>query len=337
MLFVQILAVFLITLANLTNVYANSEEAKCSRPMAGINLAGAGFSSSKIPGRVGYDYKFPDAVHLLYYKAKGFKAIRLSILWERLQPNLYSGLDTAYLNEIQAFLKKAEQYNLLVLLDLHNYGRYKKEIIGSEKVPNDAFYDVWNRIAKALNNYPSLYAYGLMNEPNNTKGHWHKVAQYGVDGIRAVDKQKVIYVPGEFWSSSWKWPKANPKPFVIDPQNNLVYEAHIYFDKYSSGTYQNPNEILRKGDVIKRVMPFITWLKKYNLKGAIGEWGVPTSSEAWFPVVDEFLNLANEHCLDWYIWAGGHWPKHYFMSLEPIEWKDKPLMNFLSKKIQKPQ
>lgn len=335
--FVKILAVFLFTFVNLTNAHAKSENSKCTKAMAGVNLAGAGFSSGKIPGRVGYDFKFPDSVHLLYYKAKGFKAIRLSILWERLQPNLYSGLDSAYLDEIKLFLKKAEEHNLLVLLDLHNYGRYKKEIIGTDNVPSDAFYDVWNKIAKELQNYPSLYAYGLMNEPNKTKGHWHKVAQYGVDGIRAVDKQKVIYVPGEFWSSSWKWPKANPKPFVTDPQNNLVYEAHIYFDNNSSGVYQNPNEILKKGDVAKRVMPFVTWLDKYNLKGAIGEWGVPTSSKAWFPVVDEFINLANEHCLDWYIWAGGPWPSNYVMSLEPVDWKDRPLIEFLSNKIKKLQ
>ncbi|WP_019555772.1 glycoside hydrolase family 5 protein [Thiomicrorhabdus arctica] len=334
MMFIKTIGIFLITLANLTNVYASSEIASCSKPIAGINLAGAGFSSGKIPGRVGYDYKFPNSVQLLYYKSKGFKAVRLSILWERLQPNLYSELDPDYLNEIKIFLKKAEGSDLLVLLDLHNYGRYKTKLIGSKDVPEDAFYDIWNRVAQALHSYPSLYAYGLMNEPHDTKGYWHKVAQSGVDAIRAVDKKKVIYVPGEFWSSSWKWPKANPKPFVSDPQNKLVYEAHIYFDRHSTGAYKNPNEVLKQGDVAKRVMPFITWLEKYHLKGAIGEWGVPTSSKAWFPVVGEFMTLANEHCLDWYIWAGGQWPQHYFMSLEPVNWKDKPLTTFLSKKLK---
>ncbi|MEA1988050.1 MAG: cellulase family glycosylhydrolase [Pseudomonadota bacterium] len=334
MKYLKLLILFLVTFSAFETVYANTSNALCTKAIPGINLAGAGFSSSKIPGRVGYDFKFPDGVHLLYYKSKGFKAIRLSILWERLQPNLYSELNQAYLNQIKLFLKKSEEHDLLVLLDLHNYGRYKKEIIGTEKVPSRAFFDVWNRLAKELNGYPALYAYGLMNEPNKTKGHWHKVAQFGVDGIRAEDKKKVIYVPGEFWSSSWMWPKANPEPFVTDPQNNLVYEAHIYFDKNSSGTYQNPDEILKKGHVTKRVMPFVNWLNKHNLKGAIGEWGVPSSSKAWFPVVDEFINLADKHCLDWYIWAGGPWPKHYMMSLEPVDWKDKPLIEFLSKKIK---
>jgi endoglucanase len=94
------------------------------------------------------------------------------------------------LNEIQRFLRKAEQYQIDVVLDLHNYGRYKGEIVGSKQVPNDAFYDVWKRIAQALKSYPALMAYGLMNEPHDTKGLWFQVAQSGVDGIRSVDKHK---------------------------------------------------------------------------------------------------------------------------------------------------
>lgn len=334
MFYLKIVMAFLIVLTHLSNVYAAPGNQKCIKATGGINLAGAGFSSNKIPGRLGYDYKFPDYKDLLYYKKKGFKIMRLSILWERIQSNLYSDLRHSYLNEIKYFLDKAEELNLLVLIDLHNYGRYKKEIIGNEQVPNDAFFDVWYKIASELKDYPALYAYGLMNEPHNTKGHWHKVAQYGVNGIRLADKKHTIYVDGDNWSSSWKWPKSNPKPFVNDPENNLVYEAHIYFDKDSSGVYKNKNDILKIKDVTKRIIPFVNWLKRYHLKGAIGEWGVPTNDPNWLPVANEFLNITNAHCLDWYVWAGGAWGKNYPLSLEPINQKDKLLLLFLSKKLK---
>ncbi len=325
------LIVFAVQMSTVSIVEANSN---CGDPKIGINLAGPEFASKKQPGRLGYDYQFPTAVHLLYYKAKGFNSVRLPILWERLQSELYSELDSAYLNEIQRFLRKAEQYQIDVVLDLHNYGRYKGEIVGSKQVPNDAFYDVWKRIAQALKSYPALMAYGLMNEPHDTKGLWFQVAQSGVDGIRSVDKHKSIYIAGVHWSNAHIWSRVNPKPFVNDPQNNIAYEAHLYFDKDFSGRYQNPEQIYNKEDVYIRLKSFVVWLKKYNLKGVIGEWGVPTDNPAWFPVVDEFTDLAQEYCLDWYYWRGGVWADNYLLSLEPVKAKDRPLMEFLSPKIK---
>ncbi|MEA1988677.1 MAG: glycoside hydrolase family 5 protein [Pseudomonadota bacterium] len=329
------LKVLLIAFIILINVFQSVEaSSQCFELKYGINLAGPEFASKKQPGKLGHDYQFPTGVHLLYYKAKGFNSVRLPILWERLQSELYSDLDTAYLNEIQVFLKKAEQHELDVVLDLHNYGRYKGEIVGSQDIPNQAFYDVWKKIAQSLQSYPALLAYGLMNEPHDTKGLWFSVAQSGVDGIRSVDKDKNIYIAGEHWSNAHVWSRVNPKPFVVDPQNKIAYEAHIYFDKNFSGTYKNHGEIYKKEDVYRRLKSFVLWLKKYNLKGVIGEWGVPSDNPAWFPVVDEFTDLAKEHCLDWYYWRGGVWADKYHLSLEPIKAKDKPLMQFLSQKIK---
>ncbi len=311
-----------------------SASSSCSAPKLGINLAGPEFGGKKLPGKIGHDYLFPNAVHLIYYKSKGFNAVRLPVKWERLQYELYSDLDRAYLNEIKKFLMKAEQYQMDVVLDLHNYGRYKRQIIGSHQVPKSAFYDLWKKTAHALKNYPALMAYGLMNEPHDTKGLWFKVAQSGVDGIRSEDKNKAIYIAGEHWSNAHIWSRVNPKPFVVDPQNNIAYEAHLYFDKDFSGRYQNPNEIWKKENVSKRLNSFVLWLKKYNLKGIIGEWGVPSDNPDWFPVVDEFTDLAKQNCLDWYYWRGGVWADNYPLSIEPVKAKDKPLMKFLSNKIK---
>jgi endoglucanase len=325
---IMILAIFIF------RVNATEANSTCDDPKIGINLAGPEFGGKHLPGKLGHDYLFPNAVHLIYYKAKGFNAVRLPIKWERLQQKLYSDLDTAYLNEIQNFLMKAKQYQMDVVLDLHNYGRYKGKIIGSQQVPKTAFYDLWKRTAHALKNYPALMAYGLMNEPHNTKGLWFQVAQSAVDGIRSEDKNKAIYIAGEHWSNAHMWSRVNPKPFVNDPANNIAYEAHLYFDKDFSGRYQNPEQIYNKEDVYKRIKSFVLWLKKYNLKGIIGEWGVPSDNPDWFPVVDEFTDLAKEHCLDWYYWRGGVWADNYPLSLEPVKAKDRPLMKFLSHKIK---
>ncbi len=321
----------LFSLIGFNNVEANTQ---CSEPKLGINLAGPEFASKKIPGKLGKDYDFPNGIHLIYYKSRGFNSVRLPVRWERLQQEIFSELSFSYLHEIKEFLKKAEQYELSVVLDLHNYGRFKGNVVGSNEVPNEAFYDIWQRLAQALKDYPALLAYGLMNEPFKTKGRWHKAAQYGVNGIRSVDKNTAIYVAGDHWSNSHIWSRVNPRPFVNDPQNNIAYEAHIYFDKNFSGTYKNPDQIYNKEDVYKRLKSFVLWLKKHDVKGIIGEWGVPSNNRDWFPVAGEFTNLAKDHCLDWYYWRGGVWGDRYLLSLEPKKGQEKPLTIFLSHKIK---
>ncbi len=115
------------------------------------------------------------------------------------------------------------------------------------------------KIAESLKSYPALMAYGLMNETYHTKGLWFSVAQSGVDGIRSVDKDRAIYIAGEHWSNVHIWSKVNHKPFVVDPQNNIAYETHLYFDKDFSGRYQNPSATWKKENVYKRLNSFVLW------------------------------------------------------------------------------
>ena len=314
--------------------YELQANTNCQPPKHGINLAGPEFSSEKLPGKIDRDYWFPTTHQLMYYKKHGFNSIRLPVKWPRLQRSLFADLNNAYLNEIKAFLSNAEYIGLNVVLDLHDYARYRGDIIGSKDVPNEAFFDLWQKVALALKNYKALIGYGLMNEPHDTKGLWFIAAQFGVNGIRSVDTHKTIYISGDHWSNSHIWSKINPAPFVGDPQNNVVYEAHLYFDKDFSGRYQKPHNILKTEEVAKRLKSFTDWLAKYHLKGVIGEWGLPANDPNWLPVANEFVNLANKHCLDWYVWAGGAWSKSYPLSLEPNNQKDKALLLFLSNKLK---
>jgi len=40
---------------------------------------------------------------------------------------------------------------------------------------------------------------------------------------------------------------------------------------------------------VDRLQPFLSWLKQHNVKGFLGEFGVPNSDPQWLPVVDNFL------------------------------------------------
>ncbi|MDP1664540.1 MAG: glycoside hydrolase family 5 protein [Methylobacter sp.] len=311
--------------------------AECALPERGINLAGAEFGPGRIPGKVNYDYRFPTAAKIQYYDEARFNAIRLPFIWERLQPVLYGALDPAYLALIIKFLDDASLQNQHVLLDLHNYGRYRGNIVGTEAVPAKAFRDVWKRLAQAVGNHRALLAYGLMNEPHDTGGRWHQVAQAGVDGVRMIDPSHYIYVAGDGWSNAHRWPSVNPTPFVTDPSGLVVYEAHVYFDADYSGRYLTSLDDTVNLPLLveKRLQPFIDWLAKYGQRGVIGEWGVPGNDPRWLLALDKFLDVADQNCLGWFYWAGGMWwSDAYVLSLEPINGVDRPQMQQIRQRLQ---
>lgn len=304
-----------------------SSHAVCTDPFVrGVNLAGPGFGST-LPGKLGVDYKFPTLAQMQYYKAAGFDSLRLSIKWERLQPTAFGALATGYLAEIKKVMTNAALANMTVVMDLHNYDRYYGVLLGSG-VPVTALADVWKRLATELKSYPSLLAYGVMNEPYNTDGTWESTAQAAVTAIRGVDMAHYVYVSGDAFSSSLKWNVTHPVPFINDPAGKEIYEAHTYFDADSSGKYtsQTPYETA-KSSVDKRLNPFILWLKKYKKLGVVGEWGVPTSTTVWNETVTAFMSKTEAHCVSTFMWAGGPWSPTYLLSLEPIDGADRPVLS----------
>ncbi len=299
--------------ASLTLSSSTFADDHCQNPI-GINLAGPEFGKTT-PGRLGYDYFFPTEEEIIYFKKLGFRSIRLPIMWERLQPQLDGPLDKLYLAGITLVLDMAAKEDMSVVVDLHNYGRYRDHVVGSSEVPINALYDVWQKLAGELKNYKALHAYGLMNEPYDTSGTWPRSAQSGIDAIRSVDPYHEIYVSVENSGDSRIW-KSDFLPFVKDPMNLEVYEAHIYFDADYSGRYdateprKDPKALVEEG-----VAPFIAWLKNHGKKGVIGEWGVPSQDERWFPAVDRMVEIARQNCLPIYYWAGGNWGPDYKLSL----------------------
>ena len=58
-----------------------------------------------------------------------------------------------------------------------------------------------------------------------------------MDGVRAADRIHTVLVSGDGWSGAWSWAQNNDTFSVNDPANNIMYEAHQYFDADSSGAY----------------------------------------------------------------------------------------------------
>src|SRR5262245_30992698 len=184
--------------------------------MFGVNLSGAEFGWGK---KYGFDYIYPNESELDYYHSKGLDLIRLPFKWERMQPELGGPLDPAELARMTTFLNEAAERGMHVIIDMHDFGRYAGQVIGSDAVPVSAFQDVWTKHASALGNNPGLGGYDIMNEPHDMGGPdaWPNIAQAAVNAIRTVDPSTAIYVEGTAWSSAQTWMSFNSNLLINDP------------------------------------------------------------------------------------------------------------------------
>lgn len=304
--------------------------------LVGVNLAGAEFGTSKgLPGRYQIDYIYPGEADFKRYASLNLKLVRLPFRWERIQPKLNQDLDSAELARLLTTLDHAKKHNIQVILDMHNYYRYYGKLIASNEVPITAFVDSWKRIAQKVVNHPAVHGYGLMNEPHATNGKWPAAALAAAKAIRAVDSQRWIFVAGDRWSSAFHWPSHNIQlasdPWMRDPKNNLVYEAHLYLDKDYSGSYASRSAVYDPMTGVNRAKPFVEWLKKNRLRGFIGEHGAPDFSPSAIVATDNLLNYLNQHCIPSTYWAAGPWWGEYALALDVKSGKARPQLPILQK------
>src|SRR4026207_2185032 len=86
----------------------------------GVNLAGAEFGDSNLPGTYNQHYTYPTTVEVDYFLSKGMNLIRLPFRWERLQPIANGPFDGVELGRIQALVNHVASRGGYVLLDPHN-------------------------------------------------------------------------------------------------------------------------------------------------------------------------------------------------------------------------
>lgn len=230
--------------------------AKRSGNAIGVNLAGLEFStdgefSSANPGEIDVDFFVEPLPSLEYLSSVGISSIRLPFRWERIQPVLHERLDRKSVLHLRWLLDAADDVDIDVILDLHNYGFYITESgplqLGTPALPADSLIDVWSRIDDEFGDHHAVSAYGLMNEPSNfevgerttTEAElWETISAQTLEGLRSNGVSQHLLVAGYDWSSLSRWSENHPTGWIDDPENNFRYEAHHYWDSDASGTYE---------------------------------------------------------------------------------------------------
>lgn len=148
---------------------------------------------------------------------------------------------------------------------------------------------------------------------------WKDASQAAVTAIRATGDKRTIGVAGDDYSWTGGWVSINGAPWIADPANNIVYEAHQYFDHDNSGTYEDVTYASTNtaavaagfADVTARALTYLgnftAWCKQYGVRGFISEVGWPNheSVDQWNAVGEAFYAAANAAGIGITYWGTG--------------------------------
>src|SRR5258708_3563818 len=323
--------------------------AASSPTMFGDNLSGGEFGT--VPGVRNTNYFYPSSKHYDWSKSQGMALVRMPFKWERVQHEDSTGtgtlnnfLNTDDITAIDASLDLAESRGIRVFLDMHNYAGRQLTIggttagykIGSPQLPVSVYANAWSLLATHFKDRKSLWGYDIMNEPvglPNGVNDWVSFAQAAVNAIRQVDATHPIILEGYFYAQASSW-NTNGAPLlnVVDPANNLIFEAHCYFDHDGSGTWNHggtvQSELVSSGPYssltaaynvgVDRASPFVNWCTTNKVRGLLGEYGSPQTIDTanWDIILDNFLTLLKNNNICTTQWGGGGWSTTYVIRME---------------------
>ncbi len=141
-----------------------------------------------------------------------------------------------YLRELPAYLDKAKELGLLVVIDVHTIPYFKgAEYTGKGVWKNPAtlvqLKRVWRELAIVCADRDEEIWFDLLNEPLDMTqfpkepANWRKWAQELIYDIRRINTKAWIVVETGPGSHCWGFADF---PLLKDPANKVIYSAHVY-------------------------------------------------------------------------------------------------------------
>lgn len=299
--------------------------------LSGVNVAGGEFGPSG--DAINVDYIYPSTSELDYYALKRFRLVRIPFLSRRVLSMAGDGTQTptADLSTLIALVDHAAKRRLTVVLDMHQYGRVRKGLIGRDSGAVAEFAESWRLVAEAVGQRPNVL-FGLMNEPNEqSAGEWLVGANAAIAAIRRTGSRHGVLVCGASWCNAHNWTTTSNGSVmlgVVDPIGNYAYEVHSYFDWDYSGT--TPVAVPTAG--IARLRAVTDWARTNRVRVFLGEFGFASDGTSMKEgeALLRYLSGNRDVWLGWAYWAGGPWWQDYMFSVEPDNAVDRPQMRVLT-------
>jgi endoglucanase len=293
--------------------------------LLGVNLSGAEYGNP-VTGVLGYDYIYPTTSEIDYFSSLGLNVIRIPISWQRFQPTQDGPISQTQLAQLDKLVAYAATKGVKVDIDLHNYGIGYGADVGSAQTPDSSLANFWSQMAAHYKNSSNVI-FGLMNEPHDqTPAAWATAAQDALNAIRATGASQEVLVSGSDWDTASSWVSSGNAATVgniKDPDNNVVFEVHQYFNQGSTGTSTS----VLSPDIGPESLASITqWAEENGKKLFLGEFGAGSDS-ASLTALGNTLNYLNANADVWQggtYWAAGPWMGNYMFSADPQNGVEAP-------------
>lgn len=321
---------------------AHPGDVAATGPKVGTFVLGLNVSGLEDPVPAG-----PTGAMLDAYAAHGIRQIRLPGGWQHFQPRLGGPLDQDYLALYRQVVQAAGARKMSVVVDAcHNIG-HRDLVSGADETKTATlFADFWRKLVTALGDERAIIGWDLMNEPDHLGESqrpadrdrlWTRAAQQAITAVRSTGDKRTIKVEGCGRSSAQAWPVNNPTLHrLTDHAHKLVYSAHCYLDRDNSGEHAYWDQEVTAGDHVdggslnrqvgvRRMTPYVAWLRAHGLIGEIGECGVgrrdapgKAGDSGWLGALNTTLAYCRTNGLAFFYWGTGpHLGAHYALSLEP--------------------
>ena len=151
---------------------------------------------------------------------------------------------------------------------------------------------------------------------------WETIAQACINAIREVDTETMLVISGNEYSSASRWKEVSDGlKNLVDPCDNMIFQAHVYFDWDASGNYSRSYDedgaTIQTG--VARLRPFVEWLKENGKRGFVGEYGVPDDDGRWLDILDSALKYLQENGVNGTYWSAGPRWGDYKLAVQPTD------------------
>ncbi|OAA73343.1 glycoside hydrolase family GH5 [Cordyceps fumosorosea ARSEF 2679] len=257
-----------------------------------------------------------------FVKDDKLNIFRLPVSWQFLT-NAKGGsdLDPQGWESYDTLMQTCFDTGAYCMIDLHNFARFDKGIIGQGGPSDATFARLWANIAAKYKDNDRV-VFGLMNEPHDLDtAKWADTCQAAVTAIRkAGAKTQAILLPGNNFSSAADF-VANGSAELLSKITNpdgstdgLLLDLHKYLDINNSGQHSECTT-----DNVEGFGTIATWLRANNRTAMVSETGASMEDSCMekFCAQNRFINNNTDVFVGFVGWSAGSFDGTYVMSLTP--------------------
>ncbi len=217
------------------------------------------------------------------------------------------------LDSLEKVLAHCRKLGIKVAVDLHGAPGARSEngdlTMLHDKTYGDAFVDCWREIATRLKGHPAVWAYGIINEPQEYKiaPEGYLAIQYRAAlAIREIDPDTPLLVTSNAWSAPQSFAYLHPLPL-----KDVIYEVHVYVPhEYTHQGIHGPSELVaypgkiggeewNKDTLKKWLEPVRNFEKKYGARIYVGEFSVVRYAPGGAQYLEDLISIFEEYKWDW--------------------------------------